>query len=332
MVHLVYIKYFEQHNGKSYPQWAPARIISRNATHATVDFFTAQTKRIESIKLEECFCVHRNHCQIESHTMSQMLLQDEIHWNAVIEASPEIQKEDQETLETFVLKKSIEEDKELDEMLENFLKMENQPGFEPWLNEVSEEKEGYSYIPEVDDDPFDLSGETRPFTSHLDSCERVQPGQLVDFRDDFGYVSKSLILNKKDTKLLVTSSPIVVQAEKSIKIPAPQAESFRELDYSWWMDCMYDKWRFAEVGSISSRPCHRLQYLGLGASVSIRPPFQNYWNSGNIIKMDEESGQVLVSYGRNKYWWTHLDNESEIDTYEEHFNVERHSSIHRKNQ
>eukprot|EP00486_Rosalina_sp_Unknown_P012730 CAMPEP_0201594732 /NCGR_PEP_ID=MMETSP0190_2-20130828/191955_1 /ASSEMBLY_ACC=CAM_ASM_000263 /TAXON_ID=37353 /ORGANISM="Rosalina sp." /LENGTH=383 /DNA_ID=CAMNT_0048054451 /DNA_START=33 /DNA_END=1184 /DNA_ORIENTATION=- len=92
-----------------------------------------------------------------------------------------------------------------------------------------------------------------------------------------------------------------------------------------WSDYNTQSERFAEAGSISARPAHRLHELKVGDQVDINPIYSvSYakhegWKRGEIKELDDKSGQVKVEYTYNdtKYtYWTHLDNLDEIADYQ----------------
>ena len=77
--------------------------------------------------------------------------------------------------------------------------------------------------------------------------------------------------------------------------------------------------RMKKYQSISLRPAHRLTDLQDEDYLDINPSFNghNGWRYGEIIDMDEQSGQVCIGYlvdGDGEYgeMWSHLDNQHEI--------------------
>ena len=84
--------------------------------------------------------------------------------------------------------------------------------------------------------------------------------------------------------------------------------------------------QFAEKGSVSVRPAHRMMNIKVGDKVDINPIYfvaeHSGWKAGIITNLDDKSGQVRVKYKHGIvkpkvcYYWTHLDNIDEIGEYE----------------
>eukprot|EP01083_Nonionella_stella_P036213 98825_1 len=75
--------------------------------------------------------------------------------------------------------------------------------------------------------------------------------------------------------------------------------------------------RFAKYKSISRRPCHRFDFDSFKnhSLIQVNPRHQG-WKRGIIRRFDQDSAQVQIVYndndGRQRLYWTHLDNCSEI--------------------
>eukprot|EP01083_Nonionella_stella_P186142 680714_1 len=77
--------------------------------------------------------------------------------------------------------------------------------------------------------------------------------------------------------------------------------------------------RFAEYGSISQRPAHRLKHVKQGDAVLLN--ISSYsskftWKTGKINRTDGHSGQVHISFEKDDgsvgYSWEHLDDETMV--------------------
>ena len=101
--------------------------------------------------------------------------------------------------------------------------------------------------------------------------------------------------------------------------------------FDTYSDYTQETTRFAYAKTISNRKCSRKGFntLKKGDFVDVLPTIYNTyccnetslgWTIGEIMKFDDNSGQVEIGYNLNNrtfLFWTHLDNENEIS----HFNT-----------
>jgi len=160
----------------------------------------------------------------------------------------------------------------------------------------------------------------------ITTASNLRVGDQLDFRNDLGKfelaeVMRNTIIRNSECKIaLKLCDPRMV-----IRRPRRHPPGMRRISIHHTWHC-YNQYpfRFAEAGTVSARPAHRLTDIRVGDPVDINPIYNHVkehraWKHGTVIDRDSKSGQVLVVYkykGKNWRYWTHLDNEDEISEYE----------------
>eukprot|EP01084_Bolivina_argentea_P227193 383731_1 len=134
-----------------------------------------------------------------------------------------------------------------------------------------------------------------------EAATKLSINDKIDHRDLVGCFTSAIIVDKKDTNLKI------------------RYIGWNE-EWDVWSDPINELYKFASYQSISRRPRHRLYNLKTNDLIDINPiSHHKGWKIGEIIEMDNDSGQVKVSYkltnndGYIHFYWVHIDNKNEIE-------------------
>eukprot|EP01083_Nonionella_stella_P166664 557870_1 len=145
-----------------------------------------------------------------------------------------------------------------------------------------------------------------PFVPHMsmEDATKLSVHDKIDHRDFVGQFVLATVTEKQGSKLKI---------------------HYDGWSHKWdtWSDFSVDLHRFAVSGSISLRPSHRAEFIGLekGDFVDVNPRQRHCgWKVGEIRALAAKSGQVQVGYelpnSEQMYChWAHLDNSYEIASF-----------------
>ena len=147
------------------------------------------------------------------------------------------------------------------------------------------------------------SEQADPFISHMsiEKARELEKNDLIDHRDKVGMYLEARIIEKKGTNCLIHYIDY-------------------DTKYDVWSDFENELHRFAEYESISKRIGHRLQDANEGSVVYFNPlhmrGVSNGWKLGEISGFNRGRNQIKVTFEFNKKYknyWTHRDNENEVE-------------------
>eukprot|EP01084_Bolivina_argentea_P265488 450031_1 len=135
----------------------------------------------------------------------------------------------------------------------------------------------------------------------MSDASKLKINDKIDHRDEVGRVVYSAVIDKKGT---------------NIKI------HYDKWSHKWdtWCDFSKELYRYAKPRSISKRLAHRFENIKKHDYVDINPIMHPGWKTGQIRRIDANSGQIQVAYQEkslNEYYqsWAHVDNTNEIAKY-----------------